>query len=329
MGGETINSVKIRTTARLHLGFIDLHGGLGRIYGSLGVALSQPATVLEIQRTKKGLVVSGENQQRVSSIATQLIDHFDYREGLQITVWESIPQHVGLGSGTQLALALGLGVTMLKGIEITIPQLAQILHRGVVSGIGTATFTHGGFVIDGGRTSNRVAMNHSVEIPPLLFRHDVPGDWLFVVALPRVKKGLSGEQERIAFDSLPTGPKQQAEKTSRLILMKLLPALIEDDIKRFGEALTRIQILVGDAFSAAQGGRFASSEVANCVSAMLDAGAVGAGQSSWGPACYGLVRGQKNAELLQKAVSAAMEAGRGGSAFFSSANNQGARVITN
>ena len=321
------SSVKIRSTARLHLGFIDLNGGLGRIYGSIGVSLQKPETVLEVQRIDEGLKVSGKRQNRVKSVVQEVMERFEYQGGLQVTVWDSIPQHIGLGSGTQLSLALSLGITMLKGVEFTIPELAQSLHRGIVSGIGTATFEHGGFVIDGGRSTASLEED-LIDVPPLLFQSDVPDDWLFVVAIPNVAKGLSGPKERLAFDTLPAGSKTQAEVASRLVLMKLLPALLENDIQRFGEALTRIQILVGDVFSVAQGGRFSSSEVADCVTTMLDAGAFGAGQSSWGPACYGLVKGQKAASKMKKAVSEVMDKGMGGSTFISGVNNHGARVTT-
>jgi beta-RFAP synthase len=327
MSAKGFTSVKIHATARLHLGFIDLNGGLGRIYGSLGVALEQPETVLEVQRIDEGLKVSGQRQNRVKLVAQQVMEHFNFQQGFQVTVSDSIPKHVGLGSGTQLSLALSLGITMLNGLEVSIPELAQSLYRGIVSGIGTATFEHGGFVIDGGRSTTSLKEG-LVDVPPLLFQSDVPDDWLFVVAIPKVAKGLSGSEERIAFDTLPAGPKTQAEVASRLVLMKLLPALLQNDIQRFGEALTRIQILVGDVFSVAQGGRFSSSEVANCVTAMIDAGAVGAGQSSWGPACYGLVQGKKAASEIKKSVSEVMDSGIGGSAFISGVNNYGARVTT-
>jgi len=59
---------------------------------------------------------------------------------------------------------------------------------------------------------------------------------------------------------------------------------------------------------------------------MLDAGALGAGQSSWGPACYGLVRGEKAATEIRKAVSETIDRGTGGSAFISAVNNHGAHV---
>ncbi len=135
-------------------------------------------------------------------------------------------------------------------------------------------------------------------------------------------------REKQAFQELPKGKASHAKETSRLVLMQLLPALIRDDIDRFGEALTRIQILVGDAFSKAQGGRFAGPKVEKCVDAMLKAGAVGAGQSSWGPTCYGLVRGLKAATKVKMAVRKVIGSPSDGTTFIATANNHGAQITT-
>ena len=43
-------SVNIVAPARLHLGFIDMYGGLGRFFGSLGVSLSGISAELSITR---------------------------------------------------------------------------------------------------------------------------------------------------------------------------------------------------------------------------------------------------------------------------------------
>ncbi|MFX0077931.1 MAG: beta-ribofuranosylaminobenzene 5'-phosphate synthase family protein [Candidatus Hermodarchaeota archaeon] len=327
MSQPDFDSVTIRATARLHLGFIDLHGGLGRIFGSLGVSIDKPACVVELQRKKDGLVVTGEEKERVKELAEKLASHFGKDKEFQLTVWESIPKHVGLGSGTQLSLAVATAIAMLYGKSLTVHQLSQIMGRGVVSGVGTATFAEGGFVVDGGKPTSTPEGKGSVVVPPLLIRQPVPEDWNFIIAIPDVPKGLSGVREKHAFQELPKGKASHAQETSRLVLMQLIPALIRNDIGRFGEALTRIQILVGDAFSKAQGGRFASPEVEKCVDTMLKAGAVGAGQSSWGPTCYGLVRGLKAASKVKTSVSKAM-GDSGGTTFITLANNQGAQITS-
>jgi beta-RFAP synthase len=327
MAESDLAKVVIRATARLHFGFIDLHGGLGRIYGSLGVSLQEPECVVEVHRIKKGLEISGHLRKRVTPIVEQFIEHFGITQGLQITIWESIQEHVGLGSGTQLGLAIGTGISQMTGTMTNSWDLANILQRGAVSGVGTATFAGGGFVVDGGKAT-KTSNGEDDGIPPLIIRHEIPEDWYFVVAIPSTSKGFSGKRENRAFQELPSAKPESAKMASRLLVMKLLPAIVNDDIETFGEALTRIQTLVGDAFASAQGGRFASPEVTECVNAMLEAEVKGAGQSSWGPTCYGLVRGAKAASQVKKAVTDVVDTSKGGPVFISAVNNQGAKIIT-
>ncbi|MFX1317896.1 MAG: beta-ribofuranosylaminobenzene 5'-phosphate synthase family protein [Promethearchaeota archaeon] len=326
MASSTPDKVLVRTTARLHLGFIDLHGGLGRKFGSLGVSLQQPECIVEVTPNDDGLVVSGQNQDQVKAIATQIITKLAIGTGFRVTVRETIPAHVGLGSGTQLGLAIGTGLSTIVGVNTSVRDLSNILWRGLVSGVGTATFEVGGFVIDGGKVIEPTR-NQKDMVPPLIFHHTIPEDWIFVIAVPNVARGLSGEMERKAFRDLPVAAPESAQIASRLLLMKLLPAIVDDDIERFGEALTQIQILVGEAFASAQGGRYASPVINDCIKALLDVGALGAGQSSWGPTCYGLVRGTKKVSEVKKAVQAVLETGSGGHVFSTPVNNQGAKVI--
>ncbi len=326
MAKSTPVKVIVRTTARLHLGFIDLHGGIGRKFGSLGVSLQQPECVVEVTPNDDGLVVSGQNQDRVKAIASQIITKLKLDNGFRVTLWETIPAHVGLGSGTQLGLAVGTGLSTMAGVRTGVRELSNILWRGVVSGVGTATFEVGGFVVDGGKVIEP-AKDQEDMLPPLLFHHAVPEDWIFVIAVPNVAKGLSGETERRAFRDLPVATAESAQIASRLLVMKMLPAIVDDDIEHFGEALTRIQILVGEAFASAQGGRYASPVITDCINALLGAGALGAGQSSWGPTCYGLVRGSKKVSQVKKAVLEVVESNSGGLVFSTPVNNQGAKII--
>ena len=118
-------------------------------------------------------------------------------------------------------------------------------------------------------------------------RHAMPDEWRCVLAVPAAEPGLSGGAETAAFASLRPEPERSA-LISQLVLTALLPALVERDLEEFGAALSRIQRLVGDAFAPVQGGTF-HPQAAPLVDALLRLGAAGAGQSSWGPAVYGVV----------------------------------------
>ncbi|NIQ97303.1 MAG: GHMP kinase, partial [Desulfuromonadales bacterium] len=67
-----------------------------------------------------------------------------------MTVEEAIPEHVGLGSGTQLGLAVAAAMTRLHGLELDSSELLRRLDRGLRSGIGIGAFRMGGVLLDGG-----------------------------------------------------------------------------------------------------------------------------------------------------------------------------------
>ena len=116
---------------------------------------------------------------------------------------------------------------------------------------------------------------------------------------------------------------ERSAAIAQLVLTSLLPALVERDLDEFGAALTDVQRLVGDAFADVQGGRF-HPRAAALVEALLHAGAAGAGQSSWGPAVYGVVgsesAGREIASRMERVLDGA------GSVELVGFDNRGARV---
>ena len=89
-----------------------------------------------------------------------------------------------------------------------------------------------------------------------------PGSWRVLLVFDRVERGLFGEAERAAFRALQAFPQQRAAHLAHLVLMRLMPALVEEDFASFSGAIGEIQRAVGDYFAAAQGGRFTSRAVA-------------------------------------------------------------------
>ncbi len=154
----------------------------------------------------------------------------------------------------------------------------------------------------------------------------MPKDWYFVTVIPGTCQGFSGERENNAFLHLPNSGAQLAEKVSRLLLMKMLPSLVEDDIDGFGQALTRIQRMVGECFASVQGGAFSNPLSGKLIEFLLDRGSAGAGQSSWGPAVYGLVRGNETARQLRKDAQTFLAGLGGGQAFCVRPRNRGAVI---
>jgi beta-RFAP synthase len=181
----------------------------------------------------------------------------------------------------------------------------------------------GGFVVDGGR---QLSSGEASSLPPATIRLPFPEEWRFVVAVPGLRQGLSGESEELAFMQLPRPSAEHVGRVCRLLVMKLLPSLVERDVKSFGAALTGIQHLVGEMFESVQGGVFAGGRVEDLVNLMLREGAYGAGQSSWGPTVYGLVRGGLEASMLNRRVKEFIADKGGGAVYVTGASNRGALV---
>lgn len=323
LGGAKLK-VYVKTPARLHMGLIDLNGDLGRIFGGLGVAINKPNVTLEA-RTSKGLTVTGEKTEIVRSLATRFLESYKLEPNVELQIKETIPEHTGLGSGTQLALAVASALSRLYGINASEQELSKIMGRGRRTGVGTAIFSRGGFVVDGGKPLKKATPLNQI-LSPTIFRRDFPEDWRFVVAVPSTYTGLANHEEAQAFEQLASMPSEKVGKICRLIVMKLLPALIEKDIKSFGEALTDIQIAVGENFSSVQGGRYSNNATADGIAYMHEQGVYGVGQSSWGPAFYGLVQNKKEAKDLQTKMQNFLRDDKDGKVFIAKPNNHGVYI---
>jgi beta-RFAP synthase len=168
--------------------------------------------------------------------------------------------------------------------------------RGARSAVGLWTFALGGFVVEGGR-------RHGSDDPaPLLARHAMPEEWRCVLAIPAAEPGLSGTAEVAAFAELRPDPERSA-RIAQIVMTGLLPALVEHDLREFGAALTELQRLVGDSFAPVQAGTF-HPRAAPLVDELLRLGAAGAGQSSWGPAVYGIVGSEEQGREIAARLDA-------------------------
>lgn len=317
--------VRVTTPSRLHLGFLDLEGGFGRIFGGIGVALNYPNTIVEAEPSSE-LIVKGEENVQARLFAERFLKAYGLAGHVAISVRQSIPKHVGLGSGTQLALAVASSLARIFQIKASVQELAAITGRGGISGVGTAIFELGGFVVEGGLKTEIGYPFIAKSFPPVIFHASFPDDWLFVVAIPNVKRGFTDEEEPAIFSRLPPMSAENVGKVCRLTVMKLLPSIIEHDIKSFGEALTSIQNIVGNHFSRVQGGIYSSRIAEEAIAHILRHGAYGAGQSSWGPAFYGLVQGEEQALKLKSTLQSFLNNRGGGQVFIAKANNNGAFI---
>jgi len=313
--------IRIATPSRLHFTLIDLNASLGRVDGGVGLALQEPSIEISAEK-EKGLVVIGQSEHtaRVRFSAEKLLPK---GEGIKIKIVRDYPSHLGLGSGTQASLAAGMSVNLLYDLGLSVREIALRVGRGGTSGIGTAAFEYGGFILDGGhKYSEKKAFLPSAASkappPPLLLHCDFP-DWDIVLAIPSLR-GASGKREVDIFKKECPIPLQEVQALSHIILMEMLPSLVEEDIQAFGDAINRIQ----DVGFKRREVALAGEEVRRIMEIMRANGACGAGLSSFGPAVYGITDSPEN---VKKAVQEFL--GEEGSRVLATkAKNQGASIET-
>ena len=314
-----MTAVFVEAPARLHFGVLDLRGDLGRRFGGIGAAVPAPSLLLEVTPAPALRAEGpGPDAERALEFARRFLAHHALPAGAHLRLHRVIPPHAGLGSGTQLGLAVARALAELHSLPTDVRALARAVGRGRRSAIGTWAFALGGFVLEGGRRDD------GEDLAPLLARLPMPAAWQCVIAVPRGARGLSGEEETAAFARLPPPERREVERVAHLVLMQLLPALAEANLPSFGAALAEVQRVTGRWFAAVQGGPFAPGESAELVRRLHEWGAAGVGQSSWGPAVYGLVAEQAAARELAARVRSLIEPG--GVVFEGGFSGAGARI---
>lgn len=196
-------------------------------------------------------------------------------EPLRVTVERCPPEHVGLGVGT----ALGLAVAKAVRPDLPAHDLAVLIGRGTRSGVGVHGFERGGFILDAG--------HHAYDPPALGGWFDLPEPWRVAVFVPATVSPWYGPAEQQAFDRPATDPARHDALES--ILRGIVASLVAADFAGFGEAIHDYNRRAGEPFAAAQGGPYAHPETAAIIAACRRMGFAGAGQSSWGPTAFAFV----------------------------------------
>lgn len=293
--------LRIRTPSRLHFGLLGWGPSALRQFGGVGLMIEQPGFLLTAARSD-GWEATGPFGPRVLETAEAVVAEIGRRghsalAPVRFEVSQFTRPHVGLGSGTQLGLAVARAIAVLNRLPDPGPiEAARWTGRGRRSGVGIYGHALGGLIVDGGHRETNEA-----SVPPLLSHMPFPDDWHVLLVQPGGAPGLAGSEERAAFGRLASVPDRVTERLCHLVLLGLLPAVREHDLLAFGAALEAIQAEVGRVFAPAQGGSpYASPAAAPIVDWLRDRGLVGVGQSSWGPILYAFTdRGPADREALE------------------------------
>ncbi|MFB3765371.1 MAG: beta-ribofuranosylaminobenzene 5'-phosphate synthase [Methanotrichaceae archaeon] len=320
--------VVIETPSRIHMTLTDLTGACGRVDGGVGITLDEPNIVIEAKRTRD-LTVEGEYEsaERAHAAAEAVVKHFGLG-GAHISIRNGYKLHVGLGGGTQLGIAAAKAICELYDCNANAREIARVIQRGGTSGIGTAAFDMGGFIVDGGHTFGPgkektdfrpSSASKGVSPPPVIVRHDFPEDWNIMLAIPNLPKGAHGQREIDIFRDYCPVPLSDVHELCYQILVRMAPSLVERDLDEFGKAVNRVQEL-----------GFKKVEVMlqhpvihRLMEDMRNAGAACSGLSSFGPTVYAVADSQ--ARDIEAAARDAMN-DVGGEVLITRSRNEGARV---
>ena len=323
--------VIIQTPSRLHLTLIDMHGGSGRVDGSAGITLDEPGILIEVRQSAV-LEVQGCDSmttKRIADCARQVLKGLHAGGSVSITVREYFPSHIGLGSGSQMMLAVARGIAEIYGRVLPVKELALLVGRGGTSGIGTAAFEHGGFIIDGGHAFGQgleksdfrpSAASRGVRPPPVIVHHEFPPDWRILLAMPNLPAGASGIKETDIFKSCCPVPLDDVQKLCHEILMRMLSGIVEKDHDLFGSSINAIQDL---GFKKVEL-NLQPKQIPELIARMRSAGAACAGMSSFGPTVYAI--GDSDMQGIEREARLCMDEYTGGTTLITSARNKGASV---
>lgn len=306
-----MTQVLVRTGSRLHFGLILGSPADGWEFGGVGLMISQPGWKFGVSLQQPperavhpqdcpDLIIGGSADagERIAKLLQRLRSQQSVPP-LQITLDAEIPPHAGLGSGTQLSLALTAAVGWLVSGRLppSAEQLAAISGRSERSAIGTAGFDHGGFLVDRGRSASGTRVH----------RFSLPDHWRFLLVRPLHTQGLSGAAEQTWFQGRREMPRELSGRLVSLIESRLIPAIREADAPGFAEALETYGDAVGGFYSAAQGGTFSHPAIRQMVAGLRQQGIRGAAQSSWGPGISIPVGSESAAEQLLKTLPAEID----------------------
>lgn len=298
MNSPSRRTVTVSAPARLHLGLMSYGSRNLPQFGGLGIMLDSPRMTVRVRPDPDFVVRYGKFARRVAEFARHWAMHRLSRSHpiCHIDVIGSYPEHIGLGSGTQLGLALAKALDEFHQLPpATAESLAKSVDRGRRSAVGTHGFFQGGMIFESGK-------QESDQLGKLEQRVSLPAAWRFLLIRPESQVGASGEKERKIFEHLAAIPEQISRDLHAIATERVLPAAKKGDFQGFSAAIFDYGTLAGNCFKNWQHGTFSSPLAAEIVATIRSSGTQGVGQSSWGPTLFALLESDHQAEELRGAL---------------------------
>jgi beta-ribofuranosylaminobenzene 5'-phosphate synthase len=302
---EPATTIEVCTPGRLHLGMISFGNPAVRSFGGVGVMVEGLGVAVRM-KPAAALTASGPLADRAVAFARHCADAWALGDvSCEVNVMAAPPAHVGLGSGTQLALAVAAGMRQLFLADEPVQvekrftteeafHLAAAVGRGKRSCVGIYGFAGGGLISEAGRFADDPAE----PVSPLVARVALPEAWRCVVLIRRRAEGLHGEAEKAAFARLPPVPVEISAELARIAADELMPAAHRGGFAAFSDALYRYGRLAGKPFDPESSRLSFHDAIGSLIELVGECGVRGAAQSSWGPAVMACCESATAAENL-------------------------------
>ncbi len=290
-----VRRIDIQTGSRLHFGIFSEPQEAGRLFRGCGMMIGSPGFCLSL-RPRVGhcdsvIHAPPDYASRITALLHRLNGTLTSYEqmSVEITFHSYYSQHTGLGSGTQLAMAVVDAWSALHQRALSsVAEAMQLAGRGERSSIGSTGYFQGGFLIDDGKP--RLDSLGSVQT-----RLEFPEDWRILLIRPTHGAGLAGTAEKDAFTHIDQVRHPHSHQLTRFLDVDIPAALRERNFDGFTQTIDLFGQLVGQQFSLIQGGIYASKPAADTIAFLREKGLTGLGQSSWGPTLFAFCRTEEEA----------------------------------
>lgn len=277
--------------------------------------IDHPRTVIRVETNSQFALGSGglsseTSRDRIEAIAGRIAQHFqlDQWPRCRVTVEQQPDSHHGLGSGTQLALAVTDGILRCIGLSAEDPVLAlKLAARGRRSAVGIHGYFRGGMIFEDrdaevtelASSAGQASSAELAGLNPLRKRLEIPDAWRVVLFRPRdVVATVSGDVESEKFECSHRDDSEIANHLTSTFESRIAPAVRSSRFDEFASAVEDFNRESGSLFASVQGGPYNGPAISELVAELQASGAVGVGQSSWGPTVFAWFASQAEADAF-------------------------------
>jgi beta-ribofuranosylaminobenzene 5'-phosphate synthase len=290
----------VSSPCRLSFTLIDLTGGSGRKNGMASMVVENPCFVCRVEPSAEMAVEDGPGLGEYRDIILAYLVKLRAALGggaVRVRVERPIPTHSGFGSKTNTLLSVGKAYAAVYGMATPTDRLAEVAGRAGTSGGTVNLIDTGGFLVDGGHaTPPGFAQAPNAYLlpsryagpgrrPPILIAKPFP-DWPLLMILPDGEH-IHGQAELDFFrDTLPI-PAEESHRTAHMVLMRLAPAIAEQDYGGFCNALNAITF---ESHFKRRQIELQNDRLKHVVAHARDNGIDAIGMSSMGPVCFSVTQ---------------------------------------